>query len=107
MGHAQPAAPAVRFPVQPLYVSAEKAARMMHLTPGQFTICLPGLLARGFPPADPTTGMFQREAVERWSRAQHPRLFPELTVAVPPAQPAAENDLVERFRAAKERRRRG
>lgn len=97
------AAPAVRFPVDPIFVPAEKAARLLHLTPGEFTACLPRLLARGFPPADPDTGMFHRETIDRWARAQHARWFPELTVAPVPAQPAAS--MGERFREAREQQR--
>jgi hypothetical protein len=36
---------------------------------------LPNLLARGFPAADPDTGNFDLEAIDRWCDARHPHLF--------------------------------
>jgi hypothetical protein len=38
----------------------------MHLTLEDFRAKLPDLLARGFPPADPTTGMFFLPAIDQW-----------------------------------------
>lgn len=64
---------------------AEVAARM-GLTPEEFAAALPELLARGFPPADPTTGRFDLQAVDRWRALRHRALYPELT-----ALPAAED----------------
>ncbi len=34
-----------------------------------------GLLARGFPGADPTTGNFDLDAIDAWRRARYPQLF--------------------------------
>jgi hypothetical protein len=36
----------------------------------------PSLLARGFPPADETTGKFDLDAIKAWRRRRHPQLFP-------------------------------
>jgi len=43
---------------------------------------LPALMDRGFPGADPTTGMFDLEAIDLWRHARHPHLF-----ALPPLTP--------------------
>jgi hypothetical protein len=51
----------------------------LHLTQAEFEAKLPELLARGFPAADPTTGMFDLEAIDVWRRSRFPRLF-RLTV---------------------------
>jgi hypothetical protein len=67
----------VRFKVEPGDAPAEKAARRLHLTPAEFQKKLPELLARGFPQPDPTTGMFDLEAIDAWRR----RRFPHLTNA--------------------------
>ncbi|MGJ5149821.1 hypothetical protein [Bradyrhizobium sp. HKCCYLR1023] len=100
----------LRFRVDPADVPADKAARRLHLTEAQFQDMLPALLARGFPAADPTTGMFDLEAIDRWRSARHRRdqaaaPAPELTSVPSPLQPAVDNGLgrVERFCAAQER----
>jgi hypothetical protein len=56
----------IRYRVDPLDIPTEKAARRLHLTVGQFREKLPELLQRGFPPADPTTGMFFLPAIDKW-----------------------------------------
>lgn len=43
-----------------------------------FNLRLPDLEKRGFPPADPTTGHYCIEAVDRWRLRRHAKLFPEL-----------------------------
>jgi hypothetical protein len=48
----------MRFRAEPRDVPAHVMARRMGLSEAQFRECLPALLARGFPPADPTTGHF-------------------------------------------------
>lgn len=58
-----------------------RAARQLGLTLPEFEANLPALVARGFPPADPTTGMYDLEAIDRWRHLRYPRLFPELTGA--------------------------
>jgi hypothetical protein len=56
----------VRFKVEPRDVPAAKAARRLHLSLDEFRSKLPELVARGFPPADPTTGMFYLPAIDEW-----------------------------------------
>lgn len=41
-----------------------------------FEAMLPALLGRGFPPADPTTGNYDLDAIRAWRRSRHPQLFP-------------------------------
>jgi hypothetical protein len=56
----------VRFRVQPRDVPAVKAARRLHLTQAEFEACLPELTDRGFPRADPTTGMYDLNGIDAW-----------------------------------------
>jgi len=65
----QPAS--IRFRVDPRDVPADKAARKLHLTLTEFEQKLPELLARGFPPPDATTGMFDLVAVDEWMWSRH------------------------------------
>lgn len=108
MAKARLNAPAVRFRLDPAYASPEKIARLLCLTPAQFSTCCPKLYARGFPVPDETTGMFDIEAVERWRKRQRPDLYPELTVRsdetikMPPRK-----SMGERFAEAQERSRNG
>lgn len=53
------------------------AARRIWLSVEMFEAKLPELLERGFPPADPTTGNFDLDAIDAWRRGRHPRLFRE------------------------------
>jgi hypothetical protein len=71
----------IRFKVEPRDVPPEKAARRLHLTFAEFSAMLPALMDRGFPAADPTTGMFDLEAIDLWRHARHAHLFalPALT----------------------------
>lgn len=57
-------------------VPRDVAARRIALSPAEFDKALPALLARGFPPPDPTTGNFDLDAIDRWRRSRHPHLFP-------------------------------
>lgn len=57
---------ALRFRVVPRDVSAAAVARVLGLTEARFTACLPDLIARKFPPPDPTTGNFDLKAVSDW-----------------------------------------
>jgi hypothetical protein len=66
-----PEASTVRFRVDPADVPPEKAARRLHLTLKQFSEILPNLLKRGFPAADPDTGMYDLEAIDNWRRSRH------------------------------------
>jgi hypothetical protein len=56
----------IRFKVEPRDIPAVKAARRLHLSLDEFRTKLPELLGRGFPPADPTTGMFYLPAIDQW-----------------------------------------
>jgi hypothetical protein len=56
-------------------------ANLLGLALDDFTRLLFELQQRGFPEADQTAGRFCIEAVDRWRRLRHPRLFPELTAA--------------------------
>ena len=62
-------------------VPPETAARRMAMTLEAFRAKLPELRQRGFPPADPTTGNYDLDAIDAWRRARHPQLFgqPSLT----------------------------
>ena len=71
-------------------VSAALIALRLGLTTADFELRRPELERRGFPQADPTTGLYAIEAVDRWRLRRYPRLFPELTAA--PA--AAHADVV-------------
>ena len=56
-------------------------ALRLGLTVSDFELRRPELERRGFPAADPTTGHYCIEAVDRWRLRRHPRLFPELAHA--------------------------
>jgi hypothetical protein len=58
-------------------ITPAEAARQMGLSFGQFQHCLPGLLDRGFPPADQTTGNYSLDAITVWRQSRHPRFFPQ------------------------------
>jgi hypothetical protein len=70
----KPASLKIRFSVKPGDVPATKAARRLHLTLEEFDDKLPALLARGFPPPDPTTGMFDLTAIDLWRASRFPHL---------------------------------
>jgi hypothetical protein len=61
----------IRFAVEPRDVPPSKAARRLHLSLEEFRAKLPELLKRGFPGADPTTGMFFLPAIDKWMAARH------------------------------------
>jgi hypothetical protein len=61
---------AIRYPVAPRDVPPEKAARRLHLTLAEFNAMKEELSDRGFPRPDPTTGMYDLVAVERWMDAR-------------------------------------
>ncbi|XIA63229.1 hypothetical protein ACFIOY_29040 [Bradyrhizobium sp. TZ2] len=44
-------------------ITPAEAANQMRLTLAAFEACLPSLLDRGFPPADPTTGNYALDAI--------------------------------------------
>ena len=60
---------------------AKVAARMGFPGVREFETALPDLRRRGFPGADPTSGHYCIEAIDRWRRRRHPDLFPELTAS--------------------------
>lgn len=102
--------PAIRYRVDPGDVPADKAARRLHLTPERFTAVLPDLLRRGFPAADPTTGMYDLDAIDLWRKGRHANMR-GLTAGPFGPQPIATEQpgMADRFiahqRTAKERRR--
>ncbi|UEM08628.1 hypothetical protein J4G43_028125 [Bradyrhizobium barranii subsp. barranii] len=91
----------VRYRVEPGDVPPEKAARRLHLTLDRFNELLPRLQARGFPPPDPDTGMFDLEQIDRWRKDRH-GTDPALTGRPDTAQPTAPaRSMGERFAAKK------
>jgi hypothetical protein len=62
-------------------IAASAVATLMGLSTAEFESLLPELNRRGFPLPDATTGRYCVEAVDRWRRARHPTLFPELTTS--------------------------
>ena len=56
----------IRFKVEPRDIPAAKAARRLHLSLDEFRAKLLELVSRGFPPADPTTGMFYLPTIDEW-----------------------------------------
>lgn len=62
-----------RARVEPRDVPAEAAARRVGLSLAEFEELLPGYLARGFPPPDPTSGLFDLVAIEDWMDKRHRR----------------------------------
>ena len=65
----------MRFKVVPRDVPVEVAARRLGKSVPDFKTALSNLLARGFPAADPDTGNFDLEAIDRWCDARHAHLF--------------------------------
>lgn len=51
------------------------AARRIGLSLEAFNDALPALVARGFPPADATTGNYDIDAIDTWRRTRYPHLF--------------------------------
>lgn len=64
-----------RAKVEPRDVSAENAARRLGLSLPQFETCKYALFDRGFPEPDPTTGMFDLDAIDQWRKLRNPALF--------------------------------
>lgn len=60
---------------KPRDLPTTEAARRLGIDLEEFNAKLPNLLGRGFPPADPDTGLYDMVAVERWCDARHPHLF--------------------------------
>ncbi len=95
----------LRFRVDPGDVPPEKAARRLFLTVGQFEASKEALFSRGFPRPDGTTGMYDLDAIDRWRGLRHPHLFPELRGADAAGSRTPCQDMGDRFREAKERKR--
>lgn len=64
----------MRFHVEPRDVSPDAAARRLGLTLAEFNAKLSNLIERGFPAADPDTGNYDLDAINRWQDARHPHL---------------------------------
>lgn len=82
------------------------AARRLGLSLEAFEAALnrpvDGLLARCFPPPDPTTGNYDLDAVDAWRRARYPQVFGEPLTLVPRARDARDvvRDRVTRIRGS-------
>lgn len=77
-------------------VPLSTVAQRLGMTLADFEAYRGELERRGFPEADPTTGRYCIEAVDRWRLRRYPRLFPELTTA--PTATHAEAVFNERLR---------
>jgi hypothetical protein len=66
------------------------AARRVGLSLDEFRLALPGLLARGFPPPDETTGNFDLDAIDAWRKLRYPHLFPAPLTLAPAARDAKD-----------------
>jgi hypothetical protein len=103
-----PAPNMIRYRVDPGDVPPEKAARRLHLTLDEFNKRMPNLLLRGFPSADPDTGMFDLDAIDQWRKLRSPALFgltPDIVVAQSDKTQSVSDSMGDRFIEAKERRR--
>lgn len=89
----------IRHKVEPRGIPPAKAARRLGITLEEFTAKLPELVARGFPPADVTTGNYDIKAIDAWMDGA--LTAPAEVRHAPPVQPT----MGERFRATKERKR--
>jgi hypothetical protein len=77
-------------------LTAAAVAELLGLSLFDFEARRPLLRQRGFPEADPTTGLYCIEAVDKWRLRRYPRLFPELTD--PPAATHADAVFNDRMR---------
>lgn len=70
------------------------AARRLGLSLEAFEAALrqpvDGLIARGFPPADPTTGNYDLDAIEAWRRSRYPQVFGQPLTLVSRARDARD-----------------
>lgn len=83
----------MRYPsVTPGDVPAELAGRRMGLDKAVFEAVLPQLQNRGFPLADPDTGLYDLEAIDAWRRRRNAHLYAETQAltAYPIARDAAD-----------------
>ena len=65
----------IRHKVEPRDGTIAQAARKLHLSFEQFRLKLPELFSRKFPKPDPTTGMWDLKAIDRWQDARNPQVF--------------------------------
>jgi hypothetical protein len=96
--NAKPVAGHIRFSVEPRDIPPEKAARRLHLTLAEFTAKLPALMDRGFPGPDPTTGMFDLEAIDLWRHGRHAHLFASRALTTTPRPRDSDEIIDERLR---------
>ena len=66
------------------------AARRIWLSLEEFNEQLPALTQRGFPPADPTTGNYDLDAIDAWRKARYPHLFTDRLTLAPTARNARD-----------------
>jgi hypothetical protein len=85
----------IRYSVKPRDAPPAIAARALGLTLDQFSEMLSALLARGFPPHDKTTGMYDLKAIDVWQDLRNERLFHS---EAPSIQPSASHSTRERLR---------
>ena len=78
-------------------VPASVAARRLALSLDAFESALPMLIGRGFPAPDPTTRMFDLEAIDAWRRSRHPQFFPSNRLLVGPTAKDAGDVLASRL----------
>jgi hypothetical protein len=98
-----PRANDVRHRVEPRGVSPAKAARRLGITSARFDECLPELIERGFPPADPTTGNYDLKKIDAWMDDPQGNRATLTTPSLVPQSSGSAASMGERFRAAKER----
>jgi hypothetical protein len=70
------------------------AARRLGLTLQAFEQKLAELRNRGFPPADPTTGNYDLDAIDAWRKLRYPQVFP--ASLTPPTTARNASDVVRR-----------
>ena len=85
--------PRQRYHVEARDVPPIAAARILGMTEEAFTKKLAELVVRGFPAPDPTTGNFDKKAIDRWQDLRHPGLF-----GIEAANAAPLSDIRERLR---------
>lgn len=87
------------------------AARRLGLSLEAFEAALrqpvDGLIARGFPPADPTTGNYDLDAIDAWRRARYPHLFGARVDAAASALDAKHVDIGQRVASLGRHAKRG
>lgn len=92
----------IRFHVKPRCVPPAIAARRLGLTAKAFDEKLPALRALGFPAADPVTGNFDLEAIDRYLERRNPSLFAADGLGEAVTSPDVIRERIQRARAAGE-----